>query len=124
MSLWMAPLPRLQEPPGVITRAQHQKDKNQRLVAQRHHCHQTFFAMSQTRQSRPLLFTMCTAIFLAVTTLPVHVPVDAHQETLGCGDWFPDDLAFLNSLLNVSWTELLALEYGVQQSADAFVRET
>ena len=34
---------------------QHQKERMKRLVALRHHCHQTFLVASQTRQSRPSL---------------------------------------------------------------------
>ena len=36
---------------------------------------------------------------------------------------FPE-VSFLNSLYKVPWIGLLALEYGVQQCADALVRET
>ena len=40
------------------------KEKSQRLVAQRHHCYQTFFVTSQTRQSRPLPVATGTATFV------------------------------------------------------------
>ena len=56
--------------PGVDSRAQHLKEKNQRLVGQRHHC-----VMSQTRQSRPLSVAMGTATFVANDDIAACVDV-------------------------------------------------